>query len=116
MLIAVNDVVRTPDDVEAVAAAISRGQAAQGVIYTELIVTALSHVRAGVAPRDLWAALRSGLSEGGPAARINIVVDAIRDDGPDALEATLQLIDDADAPIVAVALTGTATSPTSSKC
>ena len=106
VLIAVNDVVRTPDDVEAVAAAIARGQAAQGVIYTELIVTALSHVRAGVAPRDLWAALRSGLSEGGPATRTNIIVDAIRDDGPADLEATLQLIDDADAPIVAIALTG----------
>ena len=106
VLIAVNDVVRTPDDVEAVAAAIARGQAAQGVIYTELIVTALSHVRAGVAPRDLWAALRSGLSEGGPGTRTNIIVDAIRDDGPADLEATLQLIDDADAPIVAIALTG----------
>ena len=105
-LISVNDLVRTPDDVETVAAAIARGQAEQGVIYTELIVTALSHVRGGVSNRDLWAALRSGLSEGGPGTRINVIVDAIRNDGPADLEATLRLIDEADAPIVGVGLTG----------
>ncbi|HEY8093150.1 MAG TPA: hypothetical protein VID93_05185, partial [Acidimicrobiales bacterium] len=106
VLIAVNDLLRTPDDIERAAAAIAQGQAAQGVIYTELIVTALSHVRTGIAPRDFWSALRSGLSAGGPDTRINIIVDAIRNDGPGELEATLQLIDDTDAPIVGVGLTG----------
>jgi aminodeoxyfutalosine deaminase len=106
LLIAVNDLVRTADDVETVAAAIARGQADQGVIYTELIVTALSHVRNGIAPRDFWAALRSGLSAGGPDTRFNIIVDAIRNDGPGELQETFRLIDDADAPIVAVGLTG----------
>lgn len=105
-LIAVNDLIRTPDDVETAAAAIARRQAAQGISYTELIVTALSHARNGVAPRDFWAALRSGLSEGGPDTRINLIVDAIRNDGPGDLIETLRLIDDADAPIVAVGLTG----------
>ena len=38
-LIALNDLIRTPDDVQTVAAAFARGQAAQGVVYSEVIVT-----------------------------------------------------------------------------
>ncbi len=75
-------------------------------MYSEVIVTALAHVRNGVAPRDLWAALRSGFSAAGPGTRITIVVDAIRNDGPAELESTLRLIEAADAPIVGVGLTG----------
>ncbi len=75
------------------AAAFARGQAAQGIVYTEVLVTALTHVRNGVAPRDLWAALRSGFSAAGPGTRIGIVVDAIRNDGPAELESTFRLID-----------------------
>ena len=81
VLIALDALVRTPEDVETVAAEFARGQAAQGVIYSEVIVTALSHVRAGIVPHDLWAALRSGFASV-PETRIGIVVDAIRDDGP----------------------------------
>lgn len=73
-LIALDALVRTPDDVETVAAAFARGQAAHGVIYSEVIVTALSHVRAGITPHDLWAALRSGFATA-PETRIGIVVD-----------------------------------------
>jgi aminodeoxyfutalosine deaminase len=104
-LIALDDLVRTPDDVETVAAAFARGQAAQGVIYSEVIVTALSHVRAGIAPHNLWAALRSGFATA-PETRIGIVVDAIRNDGPGDLEEVFRLIEAADAPIVGVGLTG----------
>lgn len=104
-LIALDAIVRTPGDVETVAAAFARGQAAQGVVYSEVMVTALSHVRAGIPPGDLWAALRSGFAAA-PETRIRIVVDAIRNDGPGDLEETFRLIEAADAPIVGVALTG----------
>ncbi len=104
-LVALDDLVRTPDDVETVAAAFARAQAAQGVVYSEVMVTALSHVRNGIAPRDLWTALRAGFSAA-PGTRIAIVVDAIRDDGPAELEETFRLIEAADAPIVGVGLTG----------
>jgi adenosine deaminase len=104
-LVALDALVRTPDDVETVAAAFARGQAAQGVVYSEVIVTALSHVRAGISARDLWAALRSGFAAA-PETRIGIVVDAIRNDGPGDLEEVFRLIDAADAPIVGVGLTG----------
>jgi aminodeoxyfutalosine deaminase len=104
-LIAVNGLIRTPADLELVAAAFARGQAAQGVVYSEVIVTALSHVRAGVTPRDLWAALRAGFAAA-PEARISIIVDAIRDAGPEELRETIRIIEDADAPIVGLGLTG----------
>ncbi len=105
-LIAVNDLVSTTDDVETAAAAIARRQVQQNVVYTELIVTALSHVQGGIAARDFWSALRSGLSEGGATARFGIIVDAIRNDGPGDLVETLRLIDEADAPIVRIGLAG----------
>ena len=106
-LIAVSDLIRTPDDVETVAAAFARAQASQGIVYTEVIVTALTHVRAGVEPRELWAALRAGFAAGGPDTRIAIVVDAIRDYGPSDLGSTVRLVEAADAPIVGLGLTGT---------
>lgn len=104
-LIALNDIVRTPDDVETIAAAFTRGQAAQGVIYSEIIVTALSHVRTGITPHDLWAALRSGFAAA-PETRIGVIVDAIRSEGPGDLQEVFRLIEAADAPIVGVGLTG----------
>ncbi|MEO6350674.1 MAG: adenosine deaminase [Candidatus Limnocylindrales bacterium] len=104
-IIALDDLIRTPGDVETVAAAFAQDQAAQGVIYSEVIVTALSHVRAGIAPHDLWAALRAGFATA-PETRIGIIVDAIRNDGPGDLAEVFRLIEAADAPIVGVGLTG----------
>jgi adenosine deaminase len=104
-LIAINGVIRTASDMELVAAAFARGQAGQGIVYSEVIVTAGSHVAAGMAPRDLWAALRTGFAAA-PETRIAIVVDAIRDFGPDGLRETIRLVEDADAPIVGLGLTG----------
>jgi aminodeoxyfutalosine deaminase len=104
-LIKLDGLVRTPEDVETVAAAFAIGQAAQRVVYSEVIVTALSHIRAGIAARDLWAALRLGFAAA-PETRIGIVVDAIRNDGPADLGEVFRLIEAADAPIVGVCLTG----------
>jgi adenosine deaminase len=54
----------------------------------------------------MWAALRRGLSAGGPETRIGLIVDAIRDLGTEEAEATLRLVEAADAPIVGIGLTG----------
>jgi adenosine deaminase len=105
-LMAINDLVRTRDDMETIAAAFARAQEAQGIVYSEVIVTGLSHVRAGLDPRELWAGLMAGFAAGASDARVAIIVDAIRDFGPSELEATLSLIEAADAPIVGVGLTG----------
>ncbi len=101
-----NSFVRTPEDLELVAAAFARGQAAQHVIYSETIFTALIQVRAGLEPEAMWAALRRGFATVGPETRLALVVDAIRDNGRAEAEATIALVEAADAPVVGLCLTG----------
>jgi aminodeoxyfutalosine deaminase len=104
--LAANQFIRTAEDLEFVAAEFARGQAAQNVIYSETIFTALIYTRNGMARDAMWGALRRGLAAGGSATRISIVVDAIRDFGKPEADATLALIKGADAPIVGLGLTG----------
>lgn len=104
--LAANGFVRTPADLELVAAAFAEAQAAQSIRYSEVIVTAMIYVRNGIDPAEMWRALRSGLSAGGSGTRIGIVVDAIRDLGRAEAEATVRLVEEADAPIVGLCLTG----------
>jgi adenosine deaminase len=101
-----NEWVRTPEDLELVAAELARDRAAQGIAYSEAIVTAMILVRNGMEPQQLWAALRRGLAAAGPGIRINLIVDAIRDLGAEEAEATVRLVEEADAPIVGLCLTG----------
>ncbi|MBI2763618.1 MAG: adenosine deaminase [Chloroflexi bacterium] len=104
--LAANEFVRTPEDLELVAAEFARGQAAQNVVYSEAIFTAMIYVRNGMEPRAMWAALRRGLAAAGPGTGMGIVVDTIRDFGPKEAAATLRLVETADAPIVGLGLTG----------
>ena len=101
-----NSFVRTPDDLEVVATAFARQQAAEGIRYSEAIVTAMLYVRNGMEPAAMWSALRSGLAAGGPDTRIGLVIDVIRDLGRQEAEDTLRLVEAADAPIVGLGLTG----------
>ena len=101
-----NAFVRTPEDLELVAADFARGQAAQNVIYSEAIFTALIQVRAGLEPEAMWGAIRRGFATAGPATRLVLVVDAIRDNGRAEADATIALVEAADAPIVGLCLTG----------
>ena len=98
--------IRTPDDLATVAANFARSQAEQHVRYTEVTFTALTHVAAGMEPAAMWQALRDGFAEA-PDVRIALIVDHVRDLGVDASHRTVQLVADADAPIVALGLTGT---------
>ena len=101
-----NQFVRTPEDLELVAADFARGQAAQNIAYSEAIFTAMIYVRNGMDPAAMWAALRRGLAAGGPDTTIVLVVDAIRDFGRAEAQATIDLVEAADAPIVGLCLTG----------
>ena len=103
-----NSFVRTPEDMEFVAAEFARGQAAQNVAYSEAIFTAMIYVRNGLEPAAMWRALRNGFAAGGPNTRIGLVVDAIRDFGVAEAQATIDLVEHADAPIVGLCLTGVA--------
>jgi adenosine deaminase len=104
--LAANAFVRTADDLELVAAEFVHGQAAQRVIYSEAIFTPMILVRNGMNPIEMWSALRRGLAAAGPETRVGLVVDAIRDYGAEEAEATLRLVEAADAPIVGLGLTG----------
>ena len=101
-----NSFVRTPEDLEYVAAEFARGQAAQNVLYSEAIFTAMICVRNGMDPIDMWAALRRGLAVCEPDTKVALVIDAIRDLGPAEAAATVELVEAANAPIVALELTG----------
>lgn len=104
--LAANAFVRQPEDLELVATEFARGQAAQNVVYSETIFTAMIFARNGMDPIEMWAALRRGLAAAGPDTRIGLVVDAIRDFGPAEAESTLRLVEGADGPIVGLGLTG----------
>ena len=54
----------------------------------------------------MWAALKRGLADAGPGTQITLLVDAIRDFGRAEADATLRLVEGADAPIVGLGLTG----------
>lgn len=97
--------VRTPDDLATVAAAFVRGQAAQNVLWTEATLTAGTFVANGMRPEDLWAALRDGFAEE-PDVHVGLIIDSVRELGPDNAAATVRLVEDADAPIVGLGLTG----------
>jgi adenosine deaminase len=89
-----------------VAQRFARLQAQEKIIWSEVIFTAMIYVRHGMEPTAMWEALSAGLKDGGAGTRIGIVVDAIRDLGREEAEATIRLVESADAPIVGLCLTG----------
>jgi aminodeoxyfutalosine deaminase len=96
---------RTPEDLETVATDFARGQAAQGVRWTEATFTATTLVSHGWDPDELWGALRSGFAAV-PEAAVGLIVDVPRDAGVAAAERTAELVTGADAPIVGLGLSG----------
>ncbi len=96
---------RTPEDLATAAADFARGQAAQGVRWTEATFTAATLVGHGWDAAEMWAALREGFASV-PDAPVGLIVDVPRDAGPDAVERTIALATDADAPIVGLGLSG----------
>jgi aminodeoxyfutalosine deaminase len=97
--------VRTPEDLATVAAAFARGQAAQGVRYTETTFTALTVVDNGMDPSAMWAALGEGFAAA-PDTEVALIIDCVRNLGVDASRRTVELVAAAEAPIVGLGLTG----------
>lgn len=96
--------IRTPDDLGAIAAAFAKAQQAQNVLYTEVTFTALTHVRNGMEPKAMWQAVSDGFAEAD--THIRLIVDAVRDMGPQHGTDTVALVEAADADICALGLTG----------
>lgn len=103
--LATSALLRTPDDVATVAAAFVREQARQGVVWTEVTWTAATAVRQGLEPAAMWEALRDGFAEA-PDVGVGLIVDSVRDLGVEAAAETVRLVEAADAPVVALGLTG----------
>ena len=97
--------VRRPEDLETVAAAFARSQAAQNVLYTEATFTALDMVSNGWDPAAMWEAVRRGFAVA-PEVTIGLIVDAVRDAGVEHAERTVALVEAADAPVVGFGLAG----------
>jgi adenosine deaminase len=104
--LASNSLVRTPDDLYLVAQRFAHQQAKQRIVWSEVIFNAMIYVRNGMEPRAMWEALTAGLDEVGDDTRIGVVVDVIRDLGREEAEATIRLVESAEAPIVGLSLTG----------
>ncbi len=97
--------VRTPEDLAEVAAGFATGQAEQGIVHTEVTFTAATHIEAGMEPHAMWAALRDGFAAA-PDVEVGLIVDVVRDGGPAAAAHTVRLVEQADAPIVGLGLSG----------
>ena len=106
LYLAVSRLIREPEDLATIAAAFARQQAGQRVLYTEVTFTAMTHVRNGMQPKDMWSALRDGFSEAPSGCNIRLIVDARRDEGAVDGHETVRVVSGADAPIAGLGLTG----------
>lgn len=103
--LAANAFVRTPEDLELVAAEFARAQAAENIVYSEAILTAMSYVRNGMDPAAMSGALARGFAVA-PEARVALVIDTVRDLGPEEAAATVAFVEATPAPVVGLCLTG----------
>ena len=102
--LAVSAQIRDPEDLRIIAEAFAHAQAKQNIIYTETTFTAITHVRAGMDPAEMWGAVREGLEAGG--GNVGLIVDTPRDNGVVAANRTVEMVEAADAPIVGLGLSG----------
>ncbi len=102
--LAVSAQIREPGDLQVIAEAFAQAQAKQNIVYTETTFTAITHVRHGMNPSEMWGAVREGLEAGG--GNVSLIVDTPRDNGVGAAHRTIEMVDNADAPIVGLGLTG----------
>ncbi|WP_406632458.1 adenosine deaminase [Amycolatopsis sp. WGS_07] len=90
---AVNRLVTTGADIEALVAGLAADLARDNVRYAEVTVTPLSHRKSGIAPRELAEALDSGRRiAGGLGVELSWVFDVSGDDGLPGAEATLEWV------------------------
>ena len=102
--LAVSAQIREPGDLQVIAEAFAQAQAKQNIVYTETTFTAITHVRHGMDPNEMWGAVRDGLEAGG--GNVGLIVDTPRDNGVEAAHRTVEMVEKADAPIVGLGLTG----------
>ena len=77
--LAVSGQIGDPADLRIISEAFAHAQAKQNIIYTETTFTAITHVRGGMDPDEMWAAVREGLDAGG--GNVGLIVDTPRTTG-----------------------------------
>lgn len=77
-----NGFLREAEDFEHMARAVARSLARQNIVYAECHVSPSDFARHGVKTGDYVAAVRRGLARV-PEARVALIVDLVRDNGPD---------------------------------
>jgi adenosine deaminase len=84
---------RTPEDFEIAATAVARSLADQRIVYAEASISPTDFTRHGASVEEIVLAARAGLSAV-PGVRVNLIVDLVRDTGPERAMRTLgQVID-----------------------
>lgn len=104
--LAVSALVQDPEDLRTIAADFARAQVEQNALYTEVTFTALTHVRNGMDPDAMWDAVMGGLGQVPDGYEINLIVDSVRDRGPQHALDSIALVEATEAPIVGLGLTG----------
>jgi len=105
VFVATSQQVRSHDDLAMIAKEFALSQAAQSVRWTEATFTAHTLVGQGLQPDQMWDAIRQGF-DAVPGVAIGLIIDTVRELGLPAARQTLELVAHADAPIVALGLTG----------
>lgn len=82
---------RDPADLRTAARDFARHQADQHVLYTEATFTALTHVRNGMDPAAMWAAVAEGVADVADT-RVRLIVDVVREEGPEHAARTIELV------------------------
>ena len=106
---AVDQLVRSPEDVTALVVGAARDAAASNVRWAELTVTASTHLRAGIDPAALKEALETGraIAHREHGVRLGYIIDIPAESGLDAADATVGFLrDHAPAGTLAIGLAG----------
>jgi adenosine deaminase len=88
-----NQFLREYEDFTRLSEAVARDLARQNVRYAEAFVSPFDYRRHGLKPQELLAAIRAGLSQV-PSVEVALVVDLVRDSGPEQAMITLHQVDE----------------------
>lgn len=83
--------IRTTDDWTAVAEAVARSLAAQNIVYAEASISPTDFRRHGLPVAEIATAVRRGLDRVA-GTRVNLLVDLVRDTGPERCARTLEQV------------------------
>ncbi|MDJ0960112.1 MAG: adenosine deaminase [Acidimicrobiia bacterium] len=82
---------RTPEDFRVAGAAVAASLLEQGIVYAEASISPSDYAAHGMSVEEIAVAVRTGI-DSVPGARISLIVDLVRDPGPERAHATLDSV------------------------